>query len=343
MQFIPYDLVSSVPNVIVDGAATENTVLTLSHWPKSGTPAALKRDTSAEIAFTYLDSPQFHVRADAVSNNHFDEDGLVGIFTLTEPATAERHRDLLVDAAQAGDFGFFTRRDAARIAFTLSAFADGETSPLPKRIFELPYPNMAGELYVALLQVLPQLLTNLNEYRAIWEREDADLTASEAFLDQGQITIEERPELDLAIVRIPENVVAQRVHRFTQPRQAVCHPYAIHNRTRCSRLLLLQNNWAEFQYRYESWVQMVSRKPAPRVDLSGLANELNEDEPADGRWVFDGVDEITPKLRLEGSSATSIPPETILPRLEHHLRVNPPAWDPYDESLHPERPERRDS
>jgi hypothetical protein len=27
----------------------------------------------------YLDSPRFHVEADAVSNNHFDEDGLVGI------------------------------------------------------------------------------------------------------------------------------------------------------------------------------------------------------------------------------------------------------------------------
>src|SRR5436309_2857754 len=127
MRFVPYEQASAVPNIIVDGAATENTLLTLSHWPKSGTPIELKRDTSAEIAFAYLDSPQFHVDAAAVSNNHFDEDGLVGIFTLLNQAAAERHRDLLIDAAQAGDFGFFTRRDAARIAFTLSAFADAET------------------------------------------------------------------------------------------------------------------------------------------------------------------------------------------------------------------------
>ncbi|MBI3866678.1 MAG: hypothetical protein HY290_32760 [Planctomycetia bacterium] len=331
MKFLPYEQVSSVPNVIVDGAATENTVLTLSHWPKSGTPRELKRDTSAEIAFAYLDSPRFHVQADSVSNNHFDEDGLIGIFTLLEPATAERHRDLLIDAAQAGDFGFFTLRDAARIAFTLSAFVDASTSPLPKRYFDLPYADMAAAMYAMLLPVVPRLLKNVNDYQPLWEREDAKLTASEALFEAGQITIEERPELDLAIVRMPEGIEEQRVHRFTQARQAECHPYAIHNRTQCSRLLLVHSDRAEVQYRYEGWVQMVSRKPAPRVDLSSLANELNEIEQLAGRWVFDGVDEITPKLHLAGSPTTSIPTETIRERLEHHLRALPPAWDPYDE------------
>ncbi len=77
MKFVPYNKVTSVPNVIIDGAATENTVLTLSHWPKSGTPHALKGDTSTEAVFKYLDSPQFHVHADAFSNDHFDEDAKI--------------------------------------------------------------------------------------------------------------------------------------------------------------------------------------------------------------------------------------------------------------------------
>ena len=135
MRFLPYDQAASVPNIIVDGAATEKTVLTLSHWPKSGTPAALMGDTSTAIVFNYLDSPWFSVHAGAVSNNHFDEDGLLGIFTMLEPAKARHHRDLLVDIAQAGDFGIFETRDAARIAFTLSAYADSESSPLPHDIF----------------------------------------------------------------------------------------------------------------------------------------------------------------------------------------------------------------
>ena len=105
MQYLPYARVRSVPNVIVDGARTDNTLLTLSHWPKSGTPAELNGDTSTEIVFNYLDTPKSHVEADAVSNNHFDEDGLVGIFAMLEPTIAQRHRDLLVDVAQAATSG----------------------------------------------------------------------------------------------------------------------------------------------------------------------------------------------------------------------------------------------
>ena len=317
MRFLPYARAASVPNVIVDGAPTEHTLLTLSHWPRSGTPAELKGDTSTEIVFNYLDSPQWHVRADAVSNNHFDEDGLVGIFAMVEPSAAMRHRELLVDVARAGDFGTFTMREAARIAFTLSAYADADASPLPRSVFAGPYADLTGRLYVELLTIVPRLLTNVNDYKPLWEDQDARLAASEALIESGAIRIEERPDLDLALIRIPED-------------PAECHPFALHNRTPCSRLLLLQGNRVELQYRYEGWVQMASRRPAPRVDLSGLANELNEEENSGARWVFDGVDQITPKLHLNERSMTSIPPDVIVGRVEHHLRTSPVAWDPYD-------------
>jgi hypothetical protein len=316
--------------VIVDGARNDETVLTLSHWPKSGSPAELKGDTSTAIVFNYLESPSFHVEADAVSNNHFDEDGLVGIFAMLQPAVAGRHRDLLVDVAQAGDFGIFVRRHAARIAFVLSAYADPESSPLPGSLFSLPYVEIASELYVHLLDVLPTLLTSVDDYRTLWENEDAKLTASEQLIEQGSITIDEQPDLDLAVVRLPDDLTRQRVHRFTQRRLAECHPFALHNRTACTRLMLLQGRRVEVQYRYESWVQLASRKPAPRVDLSKLASELNQEETTGGRWVFDGVDQITPKLHLEGSVTTSIPIDAIVRQVEHHLRTGPSAWDPYD-------------
>src|SRR3954467_11194441 len=100
MRSLPYqELSPSSPNIIVDGAAGPGTLLTLSHWPKSGTPAALKRDTSAEIAFAYVDAPSLHVPAEIVSNNHFDEDGLIGIYALVDTANALKNRALLADAA----------------------------------------------------------------------------------------------------------------------------------------------------------------------------------------------------------------------------------------------------
>jgi hypothetical protein len=330
MRFVPYTQIGSIPNVIVDGARTTNTLLTLSHWPKSGTPANLKGDTSTAIVFNYLDQPKLHVDAEAVSNNHFDEDGLAGILAMVDHSVAGRHRDLLIDVAQAGDFGIFARREAARIAFTLSAYASPATSPLEKNLFRLPYAEFAAELYIRLLDLLPTLLTRVDDYKAFWDVEDARLTTSEELIEKGQITIEERPDLDLAIVRLPEDLIRHPVHRFTQLRMAECHPFALHNRTERTRLLILQGKRAELQYRYEGWVQMTSRRPAPRVDLSGLTSELNQEETTGGRWEFDGVDQITPRLHMEGSPRTSIPIDTIVARVEHELRTGPPAWDPYD-------------
>lgn len=329
-RYVPYDRLDASPNIIVDGAATTGTVLTLSHWPKSGTPAGLKRDSSTEIVFAYLDSPHVYPSANFVSNNHFDEDGLVGIFALTNLSIAEKYRDLLVDVANAGDFGVYKRTDAARMAFAISTCADSNTSPLPKEIFEMPHPQMAGRLYENLLEVFPRLITNLNDYKNLWEEEDAKLSASEKLIENGDITIEEQPELDLALINVPVSLVPTPVHPFSQVRLTECHPFALHSRTKCSRLLIVQGQQIEFQYRYESWVQLASRRPLSRVDLKNLAQELNQAETSEARWVFDGIDRITPRLHLEGSSATSISADSFLERLEKHLTTGAAAWNPYD-------------
>ena len=70
---------------------------------------------------------------------------------------------------------------------------------------------------------------------------------------------------------------------------------ALHTRTPHSRLIVVRGTSAELRYRYEGWVQFVSRQVAPRVDLAPLAAELTAEE-AVGRWLFDGVDHITPRL-----------------------------------------------
>ena len=142
---------------------------------------------------------------------------------------------------------------------------------------------------------------------------------SEELIEQGIVAIEEWPDIELAVVRMPEDLVP-----------ADCHPFALHNRTGCTRLLILQGRRVQFQYRYEGWVQMISRRPAPRVDLRALADELNQNEGSSRRWVFDGVNQITPKLHVEGNGFTSIPEDVIVKRIAHHLRTGRPAWHPYD-------------
>jgi hypothetical protein len=203
------------------------------------------------------------------------------------------------------------------MAMTLGACADADRSPFGKDIFGLGYADQTAALYRELLAVMPGLVADTGGFRQLWEEEDAQLTDSEQLIDRHVVTIEELPDVELAIVRIPKE-------------RPECHQYALHSRTLCSRLLIVHGPRVEFRYRYEGWVQFRSRRVAARVDLSDLAGELNAHEHSGGRWVFDGVDAITPALHLQGADATSLSADTILARLERHLRTGPPAWNPYN-------------
>src|ERR1700741_2614798 len=126
MRYVPWDDLHGGPNIIVDGYPAEGTLITLSHWVGSGSPEEIADDLSTQIAFRYLDRPDLHVAADAVSNNHFDEDGLSGIYAILHPSEALDRRAQIIDVASAGDFGVFDSRDAARVAFVLMSYSDEE-------------------------------------------------------------------------------------------------------------------------------------------------------------------------------------------------------------------------
>jgi len=325
-HFVAYEKLGQTPNIVVDGSGTPATEITLSHWPKSGTPRALKADTSTEIVFNYLATPRYHVAAAAVSNNHFDEDGLAGIYALIEPEVATAARELLIDVAHAGDFATYRHRQAARVAFTLSAFADPEHSPLDRTIFDLDYAEQCAALYEELLPRFGEMVAETDRFEDYWAAEDQFLTASEDALRRSEVNIEERPDVDLAIVQLPEG----RGSQSATPVEAACHPMAIHNATRCNRILVQQGRRYVFRYRYESWVQLVSRRPPPRVDLTPLAHALSADEPATAHWEFDGVSAIAPRLRLSGDGESAIAPKTFMALVAAYLETAPPAWDPYD-------------
>jgi hypothetical protein len=314
MRYVPYHRLNDTPNVVVDGRGQEATVLALSHWPHSGTPWALKDDLSAQIVFRYLDRPSMHVAAEAASNNHFDEDGLVSVYALAHPNEARSHRDLLIDVAAAGDFATSRSREAARLAFTIAAFADRATSPLPSSLFAGSHEDLTAALYDELLGRLPGMLASPESFRRLWEAEDAALAASEKAIASGAVRIEEVPALDLAVVTLPEGERG--------------HPIALHNATERFALLVSRGSVCELRYRYETWVQYVSRRPRARVDLTPLAEELSARDH--GRWVFDGVDEITPRLHREDEGPSALDPALLRDRLIAVLGTASPAWDPYD-------------
>ena len=311
MRFEPYDVAAGQPNVVVDGSPNAATVLTLSHWPGLPAPAGLADDLSAQIAFRYLDrGADLHGSAEVVTNNHFDQDGLVGVFALCRPDEARARREVLVDLAAAGDFATYRFRAAARASMAVAALSHGDT----------------GERFREVLPHVPDLVDRPDRFRELWADEDEALAASERDVASGLVRIEERPELDLAVVTLPEGAARRGGHRFGGHRFDGVHPMALHNATSCLRILLVHGRRYELTFRYESWVAYRTRRPQPRIDLAPAADELTAAETGPARWEADPVDALTPQLRAADSS---LDPAAVLAVVEHHLRTGAPAWDPY--------------
>ncbi len=313
MEYRPYGQVADTPHVVVDGSAQPSTALTLSHWPGSATPDELRRDLSAEIAFAYLDHRELQQDLEWVTNNHFDQDGMVSVFALIEPEAALARRDQLIDVARAGDFGRFHHRDAARVAIALANLeADGD-----------------GDAYESLLPHLVEIVDHVDRYRDRWVEEDAHITATETAIANGTITVVDRPDVDLAIVTVPESWEDRIVHQFTMVAERAAHPYAVNNATESFAVLTVGGAIPELQYRYETWVHYVTRRPRPRVDLTDAAAELTAEDRGPGVWTFDAVDGLSPRLHLVGATDTTVTASIFTGLVVAALTAAHDIWTPY--------------
>jgi hypothetical protein len=326
LAYRPYGELDDEPNVIVDGSPTPATTLTLSHWPGiPAPPPELQADLSAEMAFRYLGHPSvLHGGAESVSVNHFDQDGLVGLFALVDPDAALARQDRLEDVAAAGDFATYRHRDAARASMVISAFSDAERSPFG------PLPDDYGERTAVLctetLGKLPELVDDIGRYRHLWADEDAQLAGSEAALTTGVALIDEHRDVDLAVVTLG---ATQRWagHRFAGRRYEGLHPMAIHNATTATRVLLVGEGLCRLTQRYETWVQYRSRSVPPRVDLGPLAVRLSAVDTVE--WRADGVAGLTPELQAVDPAGSSLDADTVTAWVIEYLRTAPSAFDPF--------------
>jgi hypothetical protein len=316
MQYVPFEELDGRPNLVVDGYPTGGTVLTLSHWRGSGSPAELAGDLSTLIALNYLDRPEMRVAVDAVSNNHFDQDGVCGIWAVLHPEAAQARRELLGDVASAGDFATYRDRRAARVAMAMAAYENPKFSALGAEIVARPYPEQTAALFDEILPRVEEMLDHPERYRELWEEGDAHLDRGEAAVREGRVPIEERPEIDLAVVTVPEDEPDGDEAEWT----GGIHPMAVHNATRRLRILVVKGRRYALRYRYETWVEYVSAPTMPRIDLAPLAARLSEEDGA--RWSFDGVDEIMPALRREDRGESAIEPARVRAEVESFLAAS---------------------
>jgi hypothetical protein len=323
MKFVPYHLLDGRPSVVVDGSPAPGAVLTVTHWPGYPPPAGIEDDLSAQMAFHLLERPDLVPgEAEAVSNNHFDQDGLVSIYALAFPDDAVQRRRFLEDVAFAGDLALCRDRDAARVSMVLAALAKADDLPAD-------YTERTGVLYEDALGRLPELCDHVERHRDVWGDEDATLQASDAAFEDGRAVIDERPDVDLAVVTVAEDTPEAGGHRFSADWVNGLHPMAVNSRTERVTLARLRGRRYDVELRYEGWIQLRSRPVRARRDLVPLAARLQDEETGDAEWSATPVGGLLPRLHLGDGQESSIAPDRFVELLSDHLRTAPPAWDPF--------------
>jgi hypothetical protein len=310
MRYVPYGSeLEQTPNIVVDGRGNDATVLELSHWPRNRTPAELKADTSTEIALNYARSAgreTYRRGSEAVSNNHYDVDGLMSMWTVLNPATALEHTDLLVATGECGDFDRWSGEHATKIACALYGMELGKTSPVRQTLAGMrDYLARTEFLYRHTLPLVPELISNVDSFEEYWRDEFARVQADLELFATGEASLQEVSELDLAVFDLPRRL----------------HDMALYEQTDCSRVaLVIEGHRYQVRYRYESWVEFKSRAVPPRIDLKPLADLLQTFEGNDGDWTADETHRTLPHMRLRGPEG-SISPSSITPGLFLRLLV----------------------
>ena len=295
-----------VPKLSVDG--TVSNAVHFSHWVGNKTPAEVKADTSTEIALNLVASPRREEMTqgiELVTNNHFDTDGVLSVWTVLKGAGALGLRDKLVSAAEAGDFSEFTNEEAVRASIVIQ----GSDQPSPNDEGGSPLARqLAGEqvddarAYELVLPEVERVLTRTNDYESIWrESWDKIATAMESF-ERGTSTVAELADAKLSLITLAPEVFSSS--GFNPTRHAA--PYTAISRYAHGQIYLITTpvgrGWTyRIDYPYYSWAETFVRPRIIRRDLTALLRQLNEIEGnTDGQWKSD-TSEMTSAVKFAGA------------------------------------------
>ena len=289
---MPFAQLRQQPTIVVDSVGN-GAVLTLAHWRGASTPACLRDDTSAGSVLRALHWPGTPgLVAAAVTANHFDVDGFVGVWSLLNPEVALPHEELLRMVAKLGDFREIDWSHAlADHALQLVCWLNAEEKARFYEPFGAPIrrrreDEASVEKFVWFLPRFAELLENPEIGRAAWQPEYERVKRAVSAM-QGPTTKRRcYPEIGLVIIDTPAAV----------PYYALFGPTAGFDIV----LSLYEGNRYELEYKYTTWIDLESRPTLPRISLAPLVVRLNELENSSQTWAADGITDTGPLLRLRG-------------------------------------------
>jgi hypothetical protein len=302
-----------VPKLSVDGTVANS--IHFSHWEGNQTPAELKADTSTEIVLNLVASPNRHELTqgvELVTNNHFDTDGVLSVWTALAGEPALELRDRLIPAAEAGDFCEFRNEAAVRASIVIqgpdqAGPGDDSGSPL------VGY--LAGEkvddarAYELVLPEVERVLTRTDDYEHLWRAAWEGVAAAIDSFERGSSKVTEFPDSGLSLVVLSSEMFGPK--GFDPARDAA--PYTAISRYAKGSLFLiatpLKRGWGyRIDYPYYAWAETVVRRRIKRHDFSKLLSDLNQLESGhEGTWKLD-KNEMTSAIKFldgDGNFAVS--------------------------------------
>ncbi|HEV8426784.1 MAG TPA: DUF6687 family protein [Pyrinomonadaceae bacterium] len=311
MRFEFYtEALDTVPKLSVDG--TVDNSIHFSHWEGNRTPNELKADTSTEIALNLVASPkrtQLTNGIELVTNNHFDTDGVLSVWTVLNGERTLPHRDLLIAAAEAGDFSEYSSADGVKVSIAIQGLDQAspnndDGSPLAKLIAGEEVDDDA-RAYELVLPRVEHLLTNINDYESLWREGWEKVAAAIDSFERGKSKVTEYPDAKISLITLAPELFDGV--GFSPTRHAA--PYTAISKFAKGELFLIaiptSAGWFyRIDYPYYSWAETVVRPRVAHRDLTGALQLLNENESnREGRWQPDNH-EMTSAVKFLDSART---------------------------------------
>lgn len=293
MRFEFYsDPIAELPKLSVDG--TVDNAIHFSHWKGNETPVEVKADTSTEIALNLVAAPnreELTRGIELVTNNHFDTDGVLSVWSVLNGERALSLRDKLIAAAEAGDFSELSSEDGVRASIVIQ----GSDSPIDKSGSPLAQ-QLAGEdfndearAYEMVLPHVEDVIAHTNRYEPLWRESWGRIeTALDSFAKDAS-RVSEDSDTGVSVVTLAPEIFGSAgfdPSRHSAPFTAISH----HAKGKLFLIATpLNDGWAyRIDYPYYSWAETVVRPKIVRRDLGELMNQLNElEENSTARWQLD--------------------------------------------------------
>ncbi len=283
MEFVFESLIQErARTVCVDGAFPAK--LQLSHWPDNSTPPELRADTSTGIAFNLIQHPECDKYLEGIqyiSNNHYDTDGVLAAFVLMNPQFALQHREQLVSIAITGDFEEYTNDDALKSAIVIDSLGKEDPELLSFEIRMLPYPQFVEQAYLTAFEIIPGLISDVDEYESVWRSSFTHFQQSESSFEKQESVFSHYNDCNLSVIESPISL----------------HRVSLFNKAKNERVLSItksiNGHLYQLQYKPFTWFETSRPKSAKRVGFESLVQILNQIETnKQGIWKIVGSDPI---------------------------------------------------